>query len=121
MLTMGMEKSGDAVAPGSPGRAVQNRRAFLRVLPSVAPFFLGIAPAAAEESNTVLVLGATGLIGQYVTKELRARGYRVRGLTRRVEEAKASLGSDGVEWVQGDLMEPSSLAGVMSGVDKVNI
>lgn len=32
--------------------------------------------------NKVLVAGATGYLGRYLTKELKNQGYRVRGLAR---------------------------------------
>ncbi|MGY4628580.1 nucleoside-diphosphate-sugar epimerase [Bradyrhizobium sp. USDA 4486] len=32
--------------------------------------------------RTILVLGASGLIGRFVTDDLRARGFRVVGVAR---------------------------------------
>lgn len=65
----------------------------------------------------MLVLGADGGIGKYVCRELRVRGYKVRGLTR---QAASSNGLDAdVEWVVGDLNKKADLAPAMKGVKKV--
>jgi uncharacterized protein YbjT (DUF2867 family) len=38
--------------------------------------------------QTILVLGASGLIGRFLTDDLRARGFRVVGLARRLSSAQ---------------------------------
>jgi len=67
----------------------------------------------------VLVAGATGRTGQYITKHLKKQGYRVRAMSRRsVEEAQDTYGTD-YEWVQGDVRDMASLTLAMTGADYV--
>lgn len=73
--------------------------------------------ASPATGDVVLVLGADGGIGRYVCRELRARGYKVRGLTRQAASSKG-LDTD-VEWVVGDLNKKADLAPAMKGVKKV--
>ncbi|THD54707.1 MAG: SDR family oxidoreductase [Bradyrhizobium sp.] len=40
------------------------------------------------ETRTILVLGASGLIGRYVTDDLRARGFQVIGMARRFSSSQ---------------------------------
>ena len=74
--------------------------------------------------ETVLLIGASGAIGQFVTRALEARGCKVRGLTRYPEKAKEQLGAS-VEWVGGDLLEndvlddPSFFRKLLAGADRV--
>ncbi len=75
------------------------------------------ARAAAEESQTVLVAGATGSIGKHVVQQLLARGHKVRGLTRKPDDARQE--NSAVDWVKGDLREPDSLEAALRGVDKI--
>ncbi|WFU81508.1 SDR family oxidoreductase [Bradyrhizobium sp. CIAT3101] len=44
--------------------------------------------------RTILVLGASGLIGRFVTDDLRARGFRVVGLARSLSPAQAMSALD---------------------------
>ncbi|MCP3379124.1 SDR family oxidoreductase [Bradyrhizobium sp. CCGUVB4N] len=44
--------------------------------------------------RTILVLGASGLIGRFVTDDLRARGFRVVGLARSLSSAQAMSALD---------------------------
>ena len=51
----------------------------------------------------VLVLGATGGVGQIVTAKLLERGFQVRALVRNASKARASLGPmPNLELVEGD-------------------
>jgi hypothetical protein len=81
----------------------------------------GISGKAGE---TVLLIGASGAIGQYVTRDLKKRGCKVRGLTRFPKEAKEQLG-DYVDWIGGDLLKPETLEdknffrNLVAGVDRV--
>src|SRR6185312_4521304 len=61
-------------------------------------------------TNTILVLGATGGIGGEVARAFLKRGWRVKALTRRPEQAAASRPDlTGVEWVDGDAMNAASV------------
>ena len=82
---------------------------------------LGLASwAVADDSQTVLVGGATGRQGNAVVDELLARGYAVRGLTRKPDSKGAvALAAKGVEVVQGDYADPDSLLAAMQDVDAV--
>lgn len=67
--------------------------------------------------GTVLVLGATGLQGGAVARELRSRGREVRALVRTPDSPAARRLVDlGVVLVRGDLDDPASVAAAMSGV-----
>jgi len=62
---------------------------------------------------TILVTGATGNIGRNVVEQLAKRGASVRALVRDPSKAKFP---DGVEVVQGDLLDVDSLRSAMNGV-----
>ena len=62
---------------------------------------------------TILVTGATGNIGRNVVEQLAKRGASVRALVRDPSKAKFP---DGVEVVQGDLLDVDSLRSAMKGV-----
>lgn len=71
-------------------------------------------------SNThrlVLVSGATGKQGGAVARELLARGFRVRVLTRKPDsDAATALAGLGAEVVQGDLDDEASVRAALDGV-----
>ncbi len=70
-----------------------------------------------KEKKSILVTGATGRQGGAVARELLARGYRVRAMTRKPNEEKAqALAKLGAEIVQGDLDDAASLAEATRGV-----
>lgn len=64
----------------------------------------------------VLVTGATGKVGSRLALHLTRRGVRVRALVRDPARAE-TLRAHGVELVAGDLLDPSSLAAAVRGVD----
>jgi uncharacterized protein YbjT (DUF2867 family) len=70
-----------------------------------------------ETDRSILVTGATGKQGGAVARELLARGYPVRAMTRhpggRAAQALAELGA---QIVRGDLDEPPSLAEAVQGM-----
>ena len=69
-------------------------------------------------SKRVLVAGATGYLGGFVVQALKAKGYRVRALSR--AEAKLAPVADHVdEAFVGEVTRPESLAGVCDGIDIV--
>jgi uncharacterized protein YbjT (DUF2867 family) len=64
----------------------------------------------------ILVAGATGTQGGAVARELAARGYRVRGLTRNPDsEASQALAALGVEMIRGDFDDAASLDRALAG------
>lgn len=65
---------------------------------------------------TVLVTGATGFVGSHLVTDLLEHGYDVRALTRDREAGQAQLDSR-IDVVEGDVLDPDSLAGVFEGVD----
>jgi uncharacterized protein YbjT (DUF2867 family) len=62
----------------------------------------------------VLVTGATGFVGGRLAPELVAAGHDVRALVR---DASGYDPPEGVDVVEGDLLDPESLSGVFDGVD----
>jgi uncharacterized protein YbjT (DUF2867 family) len=69
------------------------------------------------ENRNILVVGATGRQGGAAARELLARGYPVRAMTRKPEgEAAQVLAGLGAEIVRGDLDDAASLARAVEGV-----
>ena len=68
---------------------------------------------AVDESGTVLVTGASGFLGSAIAKVARDAGYRVRVLVRPTSPRTNIDPRD--EVVEGDLNEPGSLVGAVSG------
>ena len=71
--------------------------------------------------SVTLVVGATGLVGSEVCKQLAATGQAVRALVRTPSDPGKvrKLEAEGVEIVTGDLRDPASLAAACRGVDVV--
>lgn len=69
----------------------------------------------------ILVAGATGTLGSEISRRLRARGERVRGLARPTSSSAtvASLQQHGVDIVRGDLKDRPSLDAACAGADVV--
>ncbi|QLY27630.1 SDR family oxidoreductase [Nocardia huaxiensis] len=65
-------------------------------------------------AKTVLVTGGTGTLGKQVTPLLRAAGVTVRVLSR-----TARQGTDGIDYVAGDLETGEGIAAAVAGVDTV--
>src|SRR5690242_726989 len=70
---------------------------------------------------TILVVGATGFVGQIAALKLRERGNQVRGLVRGgVAHPKAKhLQAAAIAIVEGDLTRPETLAGACNGIETV--
>lgn len=64
----------------------------------------------------ILVTGVTGYIGGRLVPHLLASGQRVRVLTRDASRLQGRAWVDRVEIVQGDVLDPASLAPAMSDV-----
>ena len=66
---------------------------------------------------TFLILGATGLQGGAVARDLLNRGRSIRILTRRSSSSKArALAKMGAEVAEGDLSKPDTLPPAFEGV-----
>jgi len=67
--------------------------------------------------NLVLVTGATGRQGGAVARELLAKGYRIRAMTRRPDSPQAKdLAKLGAEVFRADLDDAASLERALAGV-----
>jgi uncharacterized protein YbjT (DUF2867 family) len=64
-----------------------------------------------------LVVGATGYLGGHLVRKLKDRGYRVRALVRRPEQAAGLSAAD--EVFVGRVTEAGSLRGVADGIETV--
>ena len=67
-------------------------------------------------SRTIAITGATGFAGRHALAEFVRRGYRMRALVRRPENAR--LPAD-VEAIRGDLADQAALQRLVSGADAV--
>jgi len=68
----------------------------------------------------VLVTGATGLVGSYLSKLLITKGEKVRAIKRATSDVSL-LGefASQIEWVEGDVLDITSLETAMNGVKKL--
>ena len=67
-------------------------------------------------SQTILVLGASGYIGQHLVTELSAQGFTVRAAARNTERLQ-KLALPGVSCHHVDLQWPKDLPSLLEGVD----
>ena len=74
-----------------------------------------------NNSSTVLVAGATGFLGAEICRRLIAKNRKVKGLVRATSDPDkvAQLKESGVEIVEGDLKDKSSLENALQGVGAV--
>ncbi len=71
-------------------------------------------------SEKILVIGGTGMLGQFVVRQLVADKYSVRVLARTPDKATRLFGPT-VEVCAGDLDEAASVRAAMQGVDRVHV
>src|SRR5215510_834168 len=73
------------------------------------------------KNSAVLVVGATGVLGMEVCRQLAAAGKKVKGLVRTSsqEERVNGLHKLGVEAVTGDMKDPQSLYRAFQNVDAI--
>ena len=71
-------------------------------------------------NEQVLIVGATGMLGQPVARRLRADGWRVRCLVRDEARARALLGG-GFELITGDVTRPETLDRAFEGCRYVHL
>jgi uncharacterized protein YbjT (DUF2867 family) len=69
----------------------------------------------------ILVTGASGYVGSHIVKRLVEAGRSVRALVRNraYAEAEGRLAGLELDWVEGDVTRPESLATAMPGVEAV--
>lgn len=70
-----------------------------------------------SDNKKILVTGVTGYIGGRLVPELLTKGYSVRVLSRDAERLEGRDWINEVEVVEGDVLKPESLHGVMKDVD----
>lgn len=68
----------------------------------------------------ILVVGATGLIGTPVARQLLAAGHHVRALVRDPDRARTQLGSE-LEYVAGSVTDSAAVDQAIRGTEAVHI
>ncbi|MBO8196560.1 NAD(P)H-binding protein [Streptomyces oryzae] len=63
------------------------------------------------------VIGATGTIGSRVVTEALDRGHNVKAFSRDAAQARREERRDNITWTSVDVLDPKSIAGVLSGLD----
>jgi uncharacterized protein YbjT (DUF2867 family) len=71
-------------------------------------------------SQSILVIGGTGMLGQPVVRSLQAAGYTVKVLSRNPDKARSIIGDD-VEVIKGDVEDVNSLGAALRGCDGVHV
>lgn len=70
-----------------------------------------------QETATVLVAGASGYLGGYITKELLGRGINTKILVR--NSNKINIQNDQLEIVEAEVTKPETISDLLTGVDVV--
>lgn len=70
--------------------------------------------SAATSTGPVAIIGATGVVGTRLVRELRRRGTAVRALVRDLDRAEHALGA-GIELREADVERPADLARQLEG------
>lgn len=63
----------------------------------------------------IIVIGGTGYAGGHIAAEAASRGHEVVSVSRKEPSDRI----EGVEYVQGDVLDPASLADTLAGADVV--
>jgi len=71
-------------------------------------------------AQTILVVGATGLLGKPAAHALRNAGLVVRVMSRRAGQARAEF-PEPFEVVEGDALDPADVAKALAGCDGVHV
>lgn len=110
-MTVGQTPPGDEVLHSVSTLAREDRLANIQ----------GVALGFKAEASMHLVVGATGLVGGAVTRQLRRQACDLRALVRggASHQAATSLAQAGVDVVAGDLGDPLALAGACRGIDTI--
>jgi uncharacterized protein YbjT (DUF2867 family) len=66
----------------------------------------------------ILIVGGTGTVGRLVLEGVAAADFETRALVRNLDKARATK-LPTVQFVQGDLADPASLARALEGIEKV--
>ncbi|MDR7209137.1 NAD(P)H-binding protein [Flavobacterium piscis] len=72
-------------------------------------------------SKKITVIGATGMIGIPVTKELLKAGFEITALVRNVVKAKQIFPTDKIHFVNGDLQNIAEISEALKNADAVYI
>ncbi len=74
-----------------------------------------------NNSSTILITGATGLLGAHLLRTLLAEGYtNLRALRRTTSDMKQVADiADQIEWIEGDILDIFSLENALENVEKV--
>lgn len=74
-----------------------------------------------KTSKKITVIGATGMIGIPVTKELLKAGFEITALVRNIEKAKQIFPTGKVHFVNGDLQNITEISEALKNADAVYI
>ncbi|GAB3717779.1 SDR family oxidoreductase [Spirosoma flavus] len=74
--------------------------------------------SADQPTPAILITGATGNIGQELTRLLSERGVRFRAMVRNSQRESELAGMPGVEVVAGDFNDSDSLASALRGIER---
>lgn len=85
--------------------------------PLPAPTVRPVPEGEVRAQHTVALLGASGMVGEYLLREALARGYTVRVLAR--TPAKLAEFAGRVTIIQGDARDPSAIEALLRGSDVV--
>src|SRR5215813_8664845 len=73
-------------------------------------------------TNPILVTGAAGgpqgSTGRHITNLLLGQGVQVRALVHKLDDRSDSLSERGVEVIEGDLLDPSSIRLALQGIKR---